>query len=136
MKVETLRALASEYRPYARQRAKLKTDLKEISKGFSEKARVEGIAWIELRKLIDAQEEDALDDGGRVEKLAKKAEFAASYSDLLAGNMNGNGHIRSSEPTAPVAAQKPVERASAPVSVPARAPEIDTSIASFLARTA
>jgi hypothetical protein len=136
MKVETLRALASEYRPYARQRARLKTDLKEISKGFAEKARVEGIAWIELRKLIDAQEEDALDDGGRVEKLAKKAEFAASYSDLLAGNMNGNGHIRSSEPTAPVATQKPVEHTPAPVSVPARAPEIDTSIPAFLARTA
>lgn len=136
MKVETLRALASEYRPYARQRARLKTDLKEISKGFAEKARVEGIAWIELRKLIDAQEEDALDDGGRVEKLAKKAEFAASYSDLLAGNMNGNEQIRSSEPILPEPAQKPVERPSAPVSVPARTPEIDTSIPAFLARTA
>ena len=44
-------------------------------------------------------------------------------------------HEKKIEP-APVATQKPVERASAPVTVPARAPEIDLTIPPFLDRRA
>lgn len=132
MKVETLRKIAREYRAVADR----KLDDKELCKGFSDLCREEGIAWTQLRGLLDAQAADDRDGGKRVEKIVEKADFASSYADLLSGKDERKREIRSSEPIAPVATQRPVERASAPVTIPASAPEIDLTIPPFLDRRA
>lgn len=102
MKVSTLRKIAKEYRAVADR----KLDDKELCKGFSDLCREEGIAWTQLRGLVDAQAADDRDGGKRVEKIVEKADFASSYADLLTGKDEPKAEIRSSENPP----EKPVQR--------------------------
>jgi hypothetical protein len=93
MKVETLRKIAREYRLVAER----KLDDKELCKGFSDLCREEGIAWTQLRALVDAEAADARDGGHRVGKIVEKANFASAYAEILAGSKDEQiSQIRSS----------------------------------------
>lgn len=124
MKVSTLRKIAREYRAVADR----KLDDKELCKGFSDLCREEGIAWTQLRGLVDAQAADDRDGGKRVEKIVEKADFASSYADLLTGKDEPKAEIRSSEkpPEKPVQRAEPVSAVSATI-----APALESPPASF-----
>lgn len=106
MKVETLRKIAREYRLVAER----KLDDKELCKGFSDLCREEGIAWTQLRTLVDAETADARDGGHRVGKIVEKADFASSYAEILAGQDEQKPEIRSSALIEPDRPQKPVQQ--------------------------
>lgn len=134
MKVETLRRIAREYRLVAER----KLDDKELCKGFSDLCRDEGIAWTQLRALVDAEAADARDGGKRVEKIVEKADYASSYADILSGQDERKSQIRSSSVSIAAGtaepAQKPVQQeriAPAPSSVPpsATAQALQASVA-------
>lgn len=97
MKVQNLCDIAAEYEPLAKEKAEMKAAHKKRCEELSKKASGDGIAWTELKKLIDARADDAIDGGKRAEKLAKKAEFASAYLDILSDKMNGNAAFRSSD---------------------------------------
>jgi NADH dehydrogenase/NADH:ubiquinone oxidoreductase subunit G len=103
-----VRNFAQELRPIV-DRA---LDDAEILKGLREAATDKGIDWSQLKALVKAQAQDARDDGERVEKLIRKAEFASAYADMLGANVNENNETRSSsnEPPARQAAPPPAER--------------------------
>lgn len=114
------------------------SDRAEVLKAMAKAARDKGIDWSQFKKLVKARIDDAKDGTDkRVASIIEKADFAAAYADMLgfASSMNKDGKSCSSE-NAPAPTQKPVERASAPVTIPARAPEIDLTIPPFLDRRA
>lgn len=51
--------------------------------GLSKRASAVGIDWSQLKALAKASVRDDEDNGGRVKKLTKKAEFAHSYAVTL-----------------------------------------------------
>jgi hypothetical protein len=111
MKIETLRKIAREYRLVADR----KLDDKELCKGFSDLCREEGIAWTQLRALVDAEAADARDGGHRVGKIVEKADFASSYAEILACHKDEpKRQIRSSSVSiaagTPAPAQRPVQQ--------------------------
>ncbi len=55
----------------------------ELMKGLREAATNKGVDWSELKKLLKAQIQDEEDNGERVEKIVRKAEFASAYADML-----------------------------------------------------
>lgn len=113
MKVENLRAVAKEYRRIADERL----DHRDICRGFSEKCQADGIDWTQLRKLVDAQAADARDGKDRVSVIVEKADFAASYADLLTGKDERKRETRSSE-NPPQPTQTPVQ--APPIEPPSR----------------
>lgn len=55
----------------------------EAYAGLSKRASAVGIDWSQLKALAKASARDDEDNGGRVKKLTKKAEFAHSYAVVL-----------------------------------------------------
>ncbi len=88
----------------------------EILKGLSKVCRDKGIDWGQLKALVKAQEQDALDGGHRVEKIVEKADFASAYAELLSSNMNNKSESCSSSPA-------PVQETPAPEPAPVTEPE-------------
>lgn len=109
-----VKALATELRPYI----ETLIDTAEILKGMASAAREKGIDWTALKALVKAQALDARDGTDkRVAAIIDKADFAASYADMLgfaSANMNNFSESRSSSfsiaagTAAP--AQKPVQQ--------------------------
>jgi len=133
MKVETLRMVAREYR----QVAERKLDDKDICKGFSDLCREEGIAWTQLRAIVDAEAADARDGGKRVGKIVEKADYASSYADILAGKHEPKVQIRSSSVSIAAGTDAPAVRPvvqAQPLAAPATPAPFDEDIPVYLRR--
>lgn len=79
-------------------------DYAEQFAAFRDAARAKGIDWGQVKALLKATILDERDGGHRVEKLIEKADYAASYADMLGlGNMTENNYSREapSEPPNP-----------------------------------
>ena len=84
----------------------------EVLKAMAKAARDKGIDWAQFKKLVKARIEDSREGSDkRVAAIIEKADFAASYADMLgfASNMNNHEKSCSSEPVAPEPAEKPVQ---------------------------
>lgn len=51
--------------------------------GLREAATAKGLDWSQIKALVKAQLQDEEDGGKRVQKIIDKADFAASYADML-----------------------------------------------------
>ncbi len=97
MKASDVKAFAQELRPHI----EAAIDSAEVLKGMAAAAREKGIDWGELKKLVKAQVQDSREGTDkRGAALIEKADFAASYADMLgfASKMNDFSESRSSEP--------------------------------------
>lgn len=97
-KAADVKGFAQELRPHI----EAAIDSAEILKGLAAAARAKGIDWSALKALVKAQALDARDGTDkRVAALIEKADFAASYADILgfaSANMNNFSKSRSSSP--------------------------------------
>ena len=134
MKKSDAIALERELRPILED----ELDKAEILKAMAKVCRDKGGDWTQFKALVKARIADSRDGSDkRVAAIIEKADFAAAYADMLgfASNMNNNEKSCSSE-NVPERTEKPIERVSAPVTIPASAPEIDLTIPPFLDRRA
>lgn len=107
MNASDIKAFASELRPHI----EALLDSAEVLKGLASAAREKGIDWGELKKLVKAQALDARDGTDkRVAAIIEKADFAASYADMLGFGTKMNDFSESRSYSAP---PKP-QHASAP----------------------
>jgi hypothetical protein len=79
MNANDLKGIATEGRRLIQQ----ELETAELMKGLREAATNKGVDWSELKKLLKAQIQDEADNGDRVEKIVRKAEFASAYADML-----------------------------------------------------
>lgn len=112
-KAADVKGFAEELRPHI----EAALDSAEILKGLAAAAREKGIDWSALKALVKAQALDARDGTDkRVAAIIEKADFAASYADMLgfASNMNNKSESRSSSVSIAAGtaapAQKPVQQ--------------------------
>lgn len=109
MKKSDIVAFEKELRPILEE----EIDRAEILKAMAKAARDKGIDWAQFKKLVKARIEDSREGSDkRVAAIIEKADFAASYADMLgfASNMNNQEKSCSSEPEAPKPTQKPVQQ--------------------------
>jgi hypothetical protein len=97
MNASDIKAFDSELRPHI----EALLDSAEVLKGLASAAREKGIDWGELKKLVKAQALDARDGTDkRVAAIIERADFAASYADMLGfgTKMNDFSESRSCSP--------------------------------------
>lgn len=134
-KASDVRNFFKEGRPLVEQ----DLDIAEQFKAMRDAARVKEVDWSKIKAILKAQildEREGTDK--RVMALVEKTDNAAAYLDMLGlGSEKNISRAAPQKPEpAPAPTQKPVERVSVPVTVPARAPEIDLTIPPFLDRRA
>lgn len=123
-KAADVKGFAQELRPHI----EAALDSAEILKGLAAAAREKGIDWSALKALVKAQAQDARDGTDkRVAAIIDKADFAASYADMLgfASNMNEKDESRSSSVTIAPAPVVQAQPSAAPVqTVPYEYPDL------------
>lgn len=94
-----LRQIRADARPYIEQAL----ELAEVFTGFRKLASENGLDWGVIKALIKAEVQDEKEGGSeKVDRIIEKADFAASYADMLGlGTSNMNEENFSSEAVDP-----------------------------------
>lgn len=130
MKVSDLRNAFETGRPLVEQSLSVAVQMAALRTWCRERQ----VDWQQVKSLLKAQIQDAEEGTDkRVKAILEKADNATAYAEELGLGSPEKNISRVATQQAPEPTQKPVESVPAPATITARAPEIDTSIPSFLA---
>lgn len=109
-KAADVKGFAKELRPHI----EAALDTAEVLKGMAAAAREKGIDWTQLKALVKAQALDAREGTDkRVAAIIEKADYAASYADMLgfaSANVNNFSESRSSSASVAAGTVAPAQR--------------------------